>query len=113
MIDDTDFILINLYNAYTENDQLTYLFETDKLLDNFDLIKNKPIIFAGDFNLFLDRSLAAKGGNPRLKKQSLSELPHIKENLNSCDICRIRNPKAKQYTFRQRHCSGFTQRRID
>ena len=70
-------------------------------------------MFAGDFNLFLDRSLAAKGGNPRLKMQSFSELPHIKEKLNLCDICRIRNLKAKQYTFRQQHCSGFTQRHID
>ena len=29
------------------------------------------------------------------------------------DIWRIRNPKAKQYTFRQKHVSGFLQRRLD
>ena len=28
-------------------------------------------------------------------------------------IWRIRNPKAKQYTFRQKHVSGFLQRRLD
>ena len=29
------------------------------------------------------------------------------------DIWRIRNPKAKQYTFRQKHISGFFHRRLD
>ena len=84
------------------------------MLENFDLTRNKPIIFAADFNLFLDRSLETKGGNPYLKKQLLSKLLHIKEKLNLCDIWRIRNPKAKQYRqFRQQHFSGFLQRRLD
>ena len=95
LIDDTEFMLITLYTANTENDQLT-----------------TPIIFAGDFNLFLDQILEAKGGNPCLKKQSLCKLLHVKEKLNLCDIWRIRNPKTKQCTFRQ-HSSGFIQRRLD
>ena len=53
LIDDTEFILINLYNANTENDQLTTFTELTNLLENFDLTENKPIIFAGDFNFFL------------------------------------------------------------
>ena len=48
-----------------------------------------------------------------ISKESLSKLLHIKEKLNLCDIWRIRNPKAKQYTFRQQHFSGFLQRRLD
>ena len=46
------------------------------------------------------------------KKQSLSKLFQIKEKLNLCDIWRIWNSKAKQYTFRQQHFSGFIQRRL-
>ena len=65
------------------------------LFENLDLTKNKPIIFAGDFNLFPLRSLEAERGNPYLKKQSLCKLLHIKEKLDLCDIWRIRNPKAK------------------
>ena len=84
MIDDTEFRLINWYNANIENDQLTTFSELINLLENLDLTDNKPIIFAEDFNLFLDRSLEAKGGNHCLKKQSLSKLLHIKENLNLC-----------------------------
>ena len=64
MIDDAEFILINLYNANTENDQLNTFSELINLLENFDLTK----IFAGDFNLFLEGSLEAKGGNPSLAK---------------------------------------------
>ena len=64
LIDDTEFILINLPN--TENDQLTTFSELTNLLENFDLTKNKPILFAGDYNLFLDRSLETKGGKPCL-----------------------------------------------
>ena len=47
LIDETEFILINLYNANTENDQLATFSELSNLLENFDLIKNKPIIFWG------------------------------------------------------------------
>ena len=89
LVEDTEFILINLYNANTENDQLTTFSELINLLENFDLTKNKQIIFAGDFNLFLDRSLEAKGGNPCLKKQSLSKFLYIKEKLSLCGIWQI------------------------
>ena len=63
--------------------------------------------------MFLGRSLGAKGGNPCIKKQSLSKLLQIKEKLNLCDTWRIRNPKAKQYTFRQQYISDFIQRCLD
>ena len=89
LVEDTEFILINLYNANTENDQLTTFSELINLLENFDLTKNKPIIFTGDFNLFLDRGLEAKGGNPCLKKQSLSRFLYIKEKLSLCGIWQI------------------------
>ena len=89
LIEDTELILINLHNANTANDQLTTFSELINLLENFDFTKNKPIIFAGDFNLFLDRSLEAKGGNPCLKKQSLSKFLYIKEKLSLCGIWQI------------------------
>ena len=53
------------------------------------------MIFVGDFNLFLDRSLEAKGRNPCLKKHLLSKLLHIKEKLNLCDSWEIRNRNVK------------------
>ena len=102
-----------MYSANPENDQLTTFSKLTNLLENVDLTKNKSILFPGDFNMFFYVNLETKVGNPYLKKQSLSKLLHIKEKLNLCDIWRIWNPKAKQYTFRQQCFSSFTQRRLD
>ena len=38
LTDETEFILINFYNANTENDQLATFSELSNLLENFDLI---------------------------------------------------------------------------
>ena len=53
-------------------------------------------------------------GNPVFKrKHFVGKIFELKETYNLTDIWRIRNPKAKQYTFRQKHVSGFLQRRLD
>ena len=83
------------------------------LLDSLDIHQNKQIILAGDFNLFLDTTLEAEGGSPCLKKKSVAKLIKIKEHFDLCDIWRLRNPDVKQFTFRQKHASGFIQRRLD
>ena len=54
---DEIFLLINLYNANLECDQLTTFSTLLKLLEEIDDISNKKIILGGDFNLFLDRNL--------------------------------------------------------
>ena len=65
---DQIFLLINLYKANLEYDQLTTFSTLLKLLEQIDDISNKKIILGGDFNLFLDYKLEAVGGNPSLKK---------------------------------------------
>ena len=70
------------------------------LLDGLDIHQNKQIILAGDFNLFLDTTLESGGGSPCLKKKSVAKLIKIKENFDLCNIWRLRNPDAKQFTFR-------------
>ena len=50
-IDGSDYLLINLYNANTEKEQLT----TTKSL-------NKKVIFAGDFNLIFDKNFKSARG---------------------------------------------------
>ena len=67
LIDESEFILINLYNANKESEQTQIFNKLNTLLSNLDLSSEKHIIFAGDFNLFLDCSLDAKGGSPSLK----------------------------------------------
>ena len=53
------------------------------------------------------------GGKPTLKKKSIAKFIELKEKFDLCDIWRIRNPKTKIYTFRQKHVSGLIQRRLD
>ena len=93
LIDDSEFILINLYNASTESEQIQTFNVLNTLVSNWNLSSEKNIIFAGDFSLYLDCSLDAKGGSPSLKKHSLSKLLEIKQKLDLCDIWRVRNPK--------------------
>ena len=48
-----------------------------------------------------------------MKKKSIPKFIELKEKLDLCDNWRIRNPKTKIYTFRQKHVSGLIQRRLD
>ena len=112
-IDDTVFVLVNIYNANTENDQLQTLSDLNDILGNINDIETKNIILGGDFNVFFNLSLEANGGNPVLKKKSIAKLIQLKEKFSLCDIWRIRSPKVKRFTFRQHHKSGFIQRRLD
>ena len=68
---------------------------------------------SGDFNVILNPSLDSEGGKPVIKKKTIAKLIQITENLDLCDIWRIRNPKRKRFTVRQHHSTGFIQRRLD
>ena len=92
MIDDYDFILINLCNQNTKKEQVSTWEKMNLMLQTFDDLENKIIILGCDINLFLDSVLEAEGGSPVLKKYT-SNLIEIKEKYNLCDIWRIRNTK--------------------
>ena len=67
-------LLINLYNASTENEQLSTLSDLSNMLDKIDDISNKRIVFEGDLNLFFEAKLEGQEGNPVMKKKSLAKL---------------------------------------
>ena len=83
------------------------------MVTKLHLTQYNNIICAGYFNLFFNVKLESYGGNPVFKKHSVGKIFELKNTYNLTDIWRIRNPKAKQYTFRQKHVSGFLQRRVD
>ena len=53
-VNDSEYILINLYNANTEKEQINVFSNMFVLLKKFDINKKKQIIMAGDFNLLFD-----------------------------------------------------------
>ena len=106
-------MLINLYNPNTEAEQVKTLCELERMLDIFSLDSYKNILFAGDFNCFFNSNLEASGGNPALKKKSVSKLIQLLEKYDQIDIWRIRNPFSKCYTFRKNDFSGYIQRHLD
>ena len=98
-IDDSYFLLTNIYNTNKEKEQVSVLNELSIILSNFKNIHNHNVIFVGDFNIFFDTSLDAKGGSPTLKSRSINKLIELNEKLELCDIWRIRNRKKRKYTY--------------
>ena len=110
-INDENFLLINLYNANSESDQLTVLDLLLSKLDGVNLDGTCKTIFGGDFNLIFDSTLDAAGGNPSLKKRSLAKLMNVMQKLDVSDIYRVRYPTTKRFTFHRKN--PLLQRRLD
>ena len=113
MVDETNFVLVNIYNPNTETEQVMTLLDLGKMLETIKDFSDKHIVLAGDFNFFFDTSLDSYGGKPTLKKKAIAKFIKLKEKFDLCDIWRIWNPKTKWYTFQQKHVSGIIQRRLD
>ena len=58
-INDSEYILINLYNADNAKEEIDVLNNMFVLLEKFDTSSKKQLIMAGDFNLFFDSKLDA------------------------------------------------------
>ena len=72
-----------MYNANTETDQVKILEDlVKKLVKKWDISQNERIIFAGDFNIFFNSKLKAKGGKSLLKIKSIAKLVEKKETLD-------------------------------
>ena len=112
-IDGSDYLLINLYNANTEREQLTKLKNLNKLLKDFEDFQDEKVIFAGHFNLIFDKNLESVEGSPLIKKHSISKIIKINNTFSLWDIWRVCNPHKKLLTFQQKHFTGIIQWRLD
>ena len=111
--DDSVNIRINIYNANTDSEKLHTLNDLINILETFEDIQNKSVVLGGGFNVIFNPFLDLEGGKPVIKKRTIAKLIQITENLDLCDIWRIRNPKRKRFTFRQHHSIGLIDRRFD
>ena len=57
MVDETNFVLVNIYNPNTETEQVTTLLDLDKILEVIKDFSDKHIVLADDLNFFFDTSL--------------------------------------------------------
>ena len=112
-IDDEIYLLVNLYNSNTEPEQLETLHELETILLKFDVNEYNHIIFSSDFNIFFNAFLKTTGGNAKLKTRTVGKFLELEDKFDLCDIWRIKHPKTKTFTFRQKHFSDFIQRRLD
>ena len=113
MVDETNFVLVSIYNPITETEQVTTLLDLGRMSETIKDFSDKHIVLAGKSNFFCDTSLDSYRGKPKLKKKSIAKFIKLKEKFDLCDVWRIRNPKTKRYTFRQKHVSGLIQRHLD
>ena len=56
-IDGTEYLLVNLYNANTESEQLQTLKTLSDMLNKFNHFRDKNVIIAGDVNPFFNSKL--------------------------------------------------------
>ena len=54
MVDETNFILVNIYNPNTETDQVTTPLDLGKMSETIKHFPDKHIVLAGDFSFFFD-----------------------------------------------------------
>ena len=53
MVDETNFVLVNIYNPNTKTEQVTTLLDLGKMLETIKDFSDKHIVLAGDFNFSL------------------------------------------------------------
>ena len=83
-IDDSLFVLINIYNANNELDQVKTLTDFGEILDKVGDIQNKNVSFSGDFNVIFYSFLEAQGGETKFEKIHFSKNNSNKEKAQPC-----------------------------
>ena len=69
------------------------------------------VIFGGDWNCILEKSLDSIEGNIKLKKDSIKKIEKSKSDFDLSDIWRVRNPSFRKFSWRR--TKPVTLRRLD
>ena len=98
-IDEIRYVLVNVYSANTEVEQIQVLSELSELMKKITFSEENHKVWSVDLNVFFDSKLETKGGKPSLKQNSVAELLELKEEYDLCDIWRIGNSTKKIIYF--------------
>ena len=71
-INDVNFVLINLYNANTETEQVSVLNNLSSFLEKFDVTLKKKVILAGKFNFIFKLKIRRQRRKTWYQKKILS-----------------------------------------
>ena len=104
------FLFVNTYFPNTETEQVEFLNSVNQILSTLNVDHTTEIIWGGDFNCCLTNS-DKLGGAYSPKKRTVNLLKSTLEQLDLCDIWRLRNMNKKEFTWRTNKCSIL--RRLD
>ena len=82
MINEINFVLVDIYNPTTKTKQVKTLLDLGKMLETIKDLSDKHIVLTGDFNFFFDTSLDSYGGKPTLKKKSIAKFIELKKKFD-------------------------------
>ena len=99
-IQDSQFLLVNLYAPNTMKEQLDFFSEIKHHIEEFNVDPDNNIIIGGDFNATFKADLDCSGGKPSII-ESVKIIQEIESEYDLIDIWRIRNPKSKLFTWRK------------
>ena len=107
-INDEHFNLINIYAPNKEKEQIEFIEDIQRILITEKVIDTDNNVFAGDWNMVLDKDIDKLGGQNSGKSRSVVKLSELINDYNLIDIWRLKNEKKKRYTWRQNkprvHC---------
>ena len=111
IIQDSPFLLINLYYSNNENEQVQIIEKVTLAIENIDPNHSYNFVMGGNFNFIQHTVYDSDGGSLTLKMSSITELSQLQTSRDLVDIWRIRNPFIKRCTYRQHN--PLIQRRLD
>ena len=78
IIQDSSFLIINLYNSNNECEQVGILNRITDVIESIDPDHTGAIIMGGDYNFIQDINLDSDGGSPKPKYSSISAVANFK-----------------------------------
>ena len=109
-IQDSPFLLLNIYAPNKCSEQCDFFKTISEVLKSSFPIWDYSVIVGGDFNVIFDQELDGSGGLKKTK-DSVKVLEDICLEHDLLDIWRVRHPKEKRFTWRQK--TPIIQRRLD
>ena len=110
VIQDTLFLLVNLYAPTRPHEQSKFFKLIAEKLQEFEKQESHQIVVGGDVNIYFDKKWDCDGSSA-VVKSSVKDFNSILEENDLVDIWRLRNPDTKRFTWRQRN--PLIQRRLD